>query len=63
MDFVAGNLEVEVKEYKPSKTDPNVIYYCIYIKKSDGQIVVIEKRFSEFDELHKRMKRLFGNLP
>jgi len=63
MDFVAGNLEVEVKEYKASRTDPNVIYYCIHIKKADGQTVIIEKRFSEFDDLNKRMKRLFGNLP
>ena len=36
MNFVTGNLEIEITEYKHSKTDPNVVFYCITIKKSDG---------------------------
>ena len=63
MDFVVGNLEISINEYKFSKSDPHVIFYCINIKKADGQCIVIEKRFSEFDELHQRIKKLFGNLP
>ena len=33
------------------------------MEKANGEIWTVEKRYSEFDELVKNLKSLFGNLP
>ena len=53
---MAGNMHVSIEEYKTSPNDKDVIYYIIKVLKRDGQIFKIDKRFSEFDELNKKLK-------
>lgn len=54
---------MSIKSFKRAESDSNVIFYVISVTKRDGQVVNIEKRFSEFDELHKRLKKLVDQLP
>ena len=40
-----------------------MIYYIIKVTKRDKTDIKLEKRFSEFDELYKKLKKLLDNLP
>ena len=51
-DFLTGNLQLSISDYRHSADNKDVIFYLISITKRDGSVVQIEKRFSEFDGLH-----------
>jgi len=40
-----------------------VVFYIVEISKKTGEKWSLEKRFREFDELHKALKKVYGNLP
>lgn len=39
------------------------MFYIIEISKKGSEKWTVEKRFSEFDNLDKNLKRVYGNLP
>jgi hypothetical protein len=52
-----------VKSYHESNLDKSIIYYVIEIMKRGAEKWTVEKRYSEFDDLHKNLKKIFSNLP
>lgn len=57
-----SNLKLSIPSYKESSVDRNVIYYIIQVQKS-SDTWNLEKRFSEFSDLHKNLSKLFKTLP
>lgn len=57
-----GNLQLCIKEWKKSAMDQSVIIYVIEITKREEKWSV-EKRYSEFDELNKTLKKTYANIP
>lgn len=51
-------IKVEVRDYKFSQIDNNVILYTVAVAKRDGQQWTIEKRYSEFDDLNNMFKKV-----
>ena len=49
--------------YHESSIDKSVVLYVIEIAKRTSEKYKLEKRFSEFDTLHKNLSKLFNNLP
>jgi len=39
------------------------VFYIVEINKKTGEKWTIEKRYKEFDELNKALKKVYGNLP
>lgn len=63
MEQLSASFKVEISEWKPSAIDPNVIYYIVEILKYNQDKWTVEKRYSEFDDLNKNLKKMFVNLP
>ena len=56
-------LQIDVSTYHESSIDKAVVLYVIEIAKRTSEKYKLEKRFSEFDNLHKNLSKLFDNLP
>jgi hypothetical protein len=56
------HFSLSIPSYKESTLDRNVIYYTIQVQKG-GESWTLEKRFSEFSDLHKNLSKLFKSLP
>ena len=56
------HLKISIPSYKESTIDRNVIFYSISVQRGSEQWN-LEKRFSEFSDLHKNLSKLFKNLP
>jgi len=53
-----------VPKYKETvENNKPVVFYIVEINKKTGEKWTIEKRFKEFDELNKSLKKVYGNLP
>lgn len=50
---------MDIAKYKESSVDKKVIFYVIEIMKRGNEKWTLEKRFSEFDHLHKNLLKLF----
>lgn len=50
-------------EWKRSALDEKVILYIVQITKRDNESWTLEKRYSEFDELNKNLKKTYSSLP
>lgn len=62
-DHAYGNISISVVEWKISAIDKNVTNYVIEVSKRDLDKWVLEKRFSEFNDLYLNLKKLFSGLP
>lgn len=50
---------MDITKYKESSVDKSVIFYVIEIMKRGNEKWTLEKRFSEFDNMHKNLLKLF----
>ena len=55
--------KIDVSSHHESSVDKSVVLYVIEIAKRSNEKYKLEKRFSEFDNLHKNLSKLFDNLP
>lgn len=53
---------MRIKKYKQSEIDKEVIFYEVEVSKKQEKIF-LDKRYSEFNLLHKELKKLFEHLP
>jgi hypothetical protein len=61
-DYISSAIKITVPEYKESKIEGNTVFFVIEVANRDNKWV-IEKRFSEFDNLVKALKVNYHNIP
>jgi hypothetical protein len=56
------NLSLTIPTYVESQADKTIIFYVIQVTKNVDNWK-LEKRFSDFHDLHKTLGKIFPNLP
>ncbi len=54
--------KIDIPSFKESTVDKNVIFYQINLHKRGSKKWILEKRFSEFDNMHKHLYKIFGKI-
>ena len=61
-DYINSAIRINVPEYKESKIEGTTVFFVIKVSNKEKEWL-LEKRFSEFDDLVKALKVNYANIP